>query len=275
MQKQRGVLISLTSKLNEKDAAALHLQDQLAKAEKKIRDLEETLARKTAQLIHLQRVALERGGADAAAATTAAPEAEVEAAAALAAAARREAALAARAEAAEAREAEAAAMVRASRRDAEAAAAAARAEAAREVRASFEAEVEAEVRRRLAARDGDESMTKEAATAMAEATASKLAASKLRERCQTHTKERKALATILDGKVTPLLSHVAELLPSLDPTAAATNAAATASHARAVREVGVLQRLVSASVSALNLPEEPLDGGGDEPKSEERRSRSY
>ena len=111
IQKQRGVLISLTSKLNEKDAAALHLQDQLAKAEKKIRDLEETLARKTAQLIHLQRVALERGGADAAAATTAAPEAEVEAAAALAAA-RREAALAARAEAAEAREAEAAAMVR-------------------------------------------------------------------------------------------------------------------------------------------------------------------
>ena len=275
IQKQRGVLISLTSKLNEKDAAALHLQDQLAKAEKKIRDLEETLARKTAQLIHLQRVALERGGADAAAATTAAPEAEVEAAAALAAAARREAALAARAEAAEAREAEAAAMVRAVRRDAEAAAAAARAEAAREaMRASFEAEVEAEVRRRLAARDGDEAMTKEAAVkAMAEATASKLAASKLRERCQTHTKERKALATILDGKVTPLLSHVAELLPSLDPTAATTNAAATASHARAVREVGVLQRLVSASVSALNLPEEPLDGGGDEPKSEERRSR--
>ena len=263
IQKQRGVLISLTSKLNEKDAAALHLQDQLGKAEKKIRDLEETLARKTAQLIHLQRVALERGGADAAAATTAAPEAEVEAAAALAAAARREAALAARAEAAEAREAEAAAMVRASRRDAEAAAAAARAEAAREMRASFEAEVEAEVRRRLTARDGDDAMTKEAAVkAMAEATASKLAASKLRERCQTHTKERKALATILDGKVTPLLSHVAELLPSLDPTAA--NAAATASHARAVREVGVLQRLVSASVSALNLPEEPLD---DEPKS--------
>ena len=64
IQKQRGVLISLTSKLNEKDAAALALQDQLAKAEKKIRDLEETLARKTAQLIHLQRVALERGGAD-------------------------------------------------------------------------------------------------------------------------------------------------------------------------------------------------------------------
>ena len=101
--------------------------------------------------------------------------------------------------------------------------------------------------------------------AMTEATASKLAASKLRERCQTHTRERKALATILDGKVTPLLSHVAELLPSLDPAAATTNAAATASHARAVREVGVLQRLVSASVSALNLPEEP--------KSEERRSR--
>ena len=274
IQKQRGVLISLTSKLNEKDAAALHLQDQLGKAEKKIRDLEETLARKTAQLIHLQRVALERGGADAAAATTAAPEAEVEAAAALAAAARREAALAARVEAAEAREAEAAAMVRAVRRDAEAAAAAARAEAARELRASFEAEVEAEVRRRLAARDDDGAMTKEAAVkAMAEATASKLAASKLRERCQTHTKERKALATILDGKVTPLLSHVAELLPSLDPTAAAATAAATASHARAVREVGVLQRLVSASVSALNLPEEPLDGGGDEPKSEERRSR--
>ena len=69
LQKQRGVLISLTSKLNEKDAAALHLQDQLGKAEKKIRDLEETLARKTAQLIHLQRVALERGGADAAAGT--------------------------------------------------------------------------------------------------------------------------------------------------------------------------------------------------------------
>ena len=68
--------------------------------------------------------------------------------------------------------------------------------------------------------------------------------------------------------MTPLLSHVAELLPSLDPTAATTNPAATASHARAVREVGVLQRLVSASVSALNLPEEPLDGGGDEPKSE-------
>ena len=127
------------------------------------------------------------------------------------------------------------------------------------------------MRRRLAARDGDGAMAKEAAVkAMAEATASKLAASKLRERCQTHTKEQ-ALATILDGKVTPLLSHVAELLPSLDPTAATTNAAATASHARAVREVGVLQRLVSASVSALNLPEEPLDGG-DEPKSEERRS---
>ena len=136
------------------------------------------------------------------------------------------------------------------------------------MRASFEAEVEAEVRRRLG--DDGEAM----AEALRSVAASKLAASKLRERCQTHTKERKALATILDGKVTPLLSHVAELLPSLDPTAATTNAAATASHARAVREVGVLQRLVSASVSALNLPEEPLDGGGDSGRaSEERRSR--
>ncbi|KAL1527678.1 hypothetical protein AB1Y20_009064 [Prymnesium parvum] len=61
LQKQREILIALTSRLNERDETILLLQQELDIRSVRIYELEDSLDRKTAQLIHLQRVSLEHG----------------------------------------------------------------------------------------------------------------------------------------------------------------------------------------------------------------------
>lgn len=77
--------------------------------------------------------------------------------------------------------------------------------------------------------------------------------SSLRNRCVSHAKERRALVSILENKVGALLDRLAEQLNLAEGL--------TAEHAaRATRDVGMLQRLVGASLSALKMPEGDNDG---------------
>ena len=57
--KQRDIMIALTQRLNERDEQIMALQEELDAYDRHQRELEEKLDEKTAQLIHLQRVALE------------------------------------------------------------------------------------------------------------------------------------------------------------------------------------------------------------------------
>ena len=84
------------------------------------------------------------------------------------------------------------------------------------------------------------------------------AVAELRARCASHAKERHALAAILDNKVLALLTHVAGLLHAPSNAAAAAGDGqdeVAATRTRAVHELGVLQRLVGASVAALRMPD--------------------
>ena len=57
--KQRDIMIALTQRLNERDEQIMALQDELDAYDRHQKELEEKLDEKTAQLIHLQRVAIE------------------------------------------------------------------------------------------------------------------------------------------------------------------------------------------------------------------------
>eukprot|EP00960_Hanusia_phi_P068517 766865-Hanusia_phi.AAC.1 len=60
--KQRDIMIALTSRLNERDDTIMRLQEELDAYDRHQRDLEDELDRKTAGLIHLQRIAMEQAG---------------------------------------------------------------------------------------------------------------------------------------------------------------------------------------------------------------------
>ena len=95
----------------------------------------------------------------------------------------------------------------------------------------------------------------------------------LRERCASHAKERRALAAILDNKVLALLTHVAGLLQGTSASGGGGGEGGGlgegAARARAQHELGVLQRLVGASVSALRMPDAVPEADG----AEENRSQ--
>ena len=57
--KQRDIMIALTQRLNERDEQIVALQDELDAYDRHQKELEEKLDEKTAQLIHLQRVTIE------------------------------------------------------------------------------------------------------------------------------------------------------------------------------------------------------------------------
>ncbi|RHY25982.1 hypothetical protein DYB32_007963 [Aphanomyces invadans] len=57
--KQRDIMIALTQRLNERDEQIMALQDELDAYDRHQKSLEEKLDEKTAQLIHLQRVTME------------------------------------------------------------------------------------------------------------------------------------------------------------------------------------------------------------------------
>jgi chromosome segregation ATPase len=58
--KQRDIMIALTQRLNERDEQITALQDELDGSDRHQKELEEKLDEKTAHLIHLQRVTMER-----------------------------------------------------------------------------------------------------------------------------------------------------------------------------------------------------------------------
>ena len=105
---------------------------------------------------------------------------------------------------------------------------------------------------------------------VARAEASEKHVLRLKHRCAAHVKERAALTSILDKKVKVLVDELVKSLSSVGGAAVPAGAGHAAAPggdgmAAALKQVGVLQKLVHAAVAALKMPDAAGESGTEEP----------